>query len=178
MLTYDFTQGLLLLLLLSHFSHVQLWDPIDGSPPDSAVPGILQARTLEWVAISFSSAWKWKVKVKSLRRVWLFATPWTEPYQAPLSMGFSRPVYWSGLPLPSPTQGLCNLNSLQPRGLYISCQAPLTMGFSRQEYWNRLPLPTPGDLPDLGIESVCLASLPLTGDSLPLIPPGQPTWEL
>ena len=79
-----------------------LCDPIDGSPPGSAVPGILQARTLEWVAISFSSAWKWKVKVKSLSRVWLFATPWTEAYQAPPSMGFSRQEYWSGVPLPSP----------------------------------------------------------------------------
>ena len=63
-----------------------LWDPIDGSPP--GFPGILQARTLEWVAISFSNAWKWKVKVKSLSRVRLFATPWTVAYQAPLSMDF------------------------------------------------------------------------------------------
>ena len=66
-----------------------LWDPIDGSPPGSPVPGILQARTLEWVAISFSNAWKWKVKVKSLSRVWLLATPWTAGFQAPPSMGFS-----------------------------------------------------------------------------------------
>ena len=79
-----------------------LWDPIDGSPPSSAVPGILQARALEWVAISFSNAWKWKVKVKSLSRVRLLATPWTAAYQAPPSMGFSRQEYWSGLPLPSP----------------------------------------------------------------------------
>ena len=73
-----------------------LCDPIDGSPPGSPVPGILQARTLEWVAISFSNAWKWKVKVKSLSRVWLFATPWTAAYQAPPSMGFSRQEHWSG----------------------------------------------------------------------------------
>ena len=66
-----------------------LWDPIDGSPPGSPVPEILQTRTLEWVAISFSNAWKWKVKVKSLSRVRLLATPWTAAYQAPLSMGFS-----------------------------------------------------------------------------------------
>ena len=79
-----------------------LCDPIDGSPPRSPVPGILQARTLEWVAISFSSAWKWKVKVKSLSRVRLLATPWTVAHQAPPSMGFSRQEYWSGLPLPSP----------------------------------------------------------------------------
>ena len=81
-------------------SCLTLWDPIDGSPPGSPVPGILQARTLEWVAISFSNAWKWKVKGKSFSRVWLFVTPWTTAYQAPLSMGFSR--QWSGVPSPSP----------------------------------------------------------------------------
>ena len=79
-----------------------LCNPIDGSPPGSPVPGILQARTLEWIAISFSNAWKWKVKVKSLSRVRLPATPWTAAHQAPQSMGFSRQKYWSGLPLPSP----------------------------------------------------------------------------
>ena len=78
-----------------------LCDPKDGSPPGSPVPRILQARTLEWVAISFSSAWKWKVKVKSLSRVPLLATPWTAAHQAPPSMGFSRQEYWSGVPLPS-----------------------------------------------------------------------------
>ena len=82
-------------------SCLTLYDHIDGSPPGSSFPEILQARTLEWVAISFSNAWKWKVKVKSLSRVWLLATPWTVAYQAPLSMGFSRQEYWSGLPLPS-----------------------------------------------------------------------------
>ena len=76
-----------------------LCDPRDSSPPGSPVPGILQARTLEWVATSFSNAWKWKVKVKSLSRVWLLATTWTAAYQAPLSMGFSRQEYWSGVPL-------------------------------------------------------------------------------
>ena len=76
-----------------------LCNPIDGSPPGSPVPGILQARTLEWVAISFFNAWKWKVKVKSLSRVRLFATPWTAAYQAPPSMGFSKQEYWSGVPL-------------------------------------------------------------------------------
>ena len=79
-----------------------LCDPIDGSPTGSPVPGILQARTLEWVAISFSNAWKWKVKVKSLSRVWLLVTPWTAARQAPPSMGFFRQEYWSGVPLPSP----------------------------------------------------------------------------
>ena len=75
--------------------------PIDSSPPGSPIPGILQARTLEWVAISFSSARKQKAKVKSLSRVRLLATPWTAAYQAPLSMGFSSQEYWSGVPLPS-----------------------------------------------------------------------------
>ena len=79
-----------------------LCDPIDGSPPGSPVPGILQARTLEWVAISFSNAWKWKVKVKSLSRVRLLVTPWTAAHQAPPSMGFARQEYWSRVPLPSP----------------------------------------------------------------------------
>jgi len=81
-----------------------LCNPIDSSPPGSPFPGILQARTLEWVAISFSNAWKWKVKVKSLSHVRLLATPWTAAYQAPPSMGFSRQEYWSGVPLPSPNQ--------------------------------------------------------------------------
>ena len=79
-----------------------LCDPIDGSPPGSPVPGILQARTLEWVAISFSNAWRWKVKVKSLSRVRLWVTPWTAAYRAPPSMGFSRQEYWSWVPSPSP----------------------------------------------------------------------------
>ena len=77
-----------------------LCDRIDSSPIGVPLPGILQARTLEWVAISISNAWKWKVKVKSLSRVWLLVTPWTAAYQAPSSMGFSRQEYWSGLPLP------------------------------------------------------------------------------
>ena len=79
-----------------------LCDPWDGSPPGSPFPGILQARTLEWVAISFSNAWKWKVKMKSLSHVWLWVTPWTAAYQAFPSMGFSRQEYWRGVPLPSP----------------------------------------------------------------------------
>ena len=79
-----------------------LCDPIDSSPPGSTIPGILQARTLEWFAIFFSNAWKWKVNVKLLSHVWLFMTPRTAAYQAPLSMGFSRQEHWSGLPLPSP----------------------------------------------------------------------------
>ena len=85
-------------------SCLTLCDPIDGSPWGSPVPGILQARTLEWVAIAFSNAWKWKVKVKSLSLVRLLATPWTVAHQAPPSMGFSRQEYWSGVPLPSPPE--------------------------------------------------------------------------
>ena len=84
-------------------SCLTLCDPIDGSPPGSPIPGILQARTLEWVAISFSNSWKWNMKVKSLSCVQLLVTPWTAAYQAPPSMGFSRQEYWSGVLLPSQT---------------------------------------------------------------------------
>ena len=101
-----------------------LCDPIDSSPRGSPVPGILQARTLEWFAISFSNAWKWKVKVKLLSRVRLLATPWTAAYQAPPSMGFSRQEYWSGKTLPiDKTQAftvrsasllLCTITDLPP----------------------------------------------------------------
>ena len=83
-------------------SCLTLCDLIDGSLPGSPIPGILQARTLEWVAISFSNVWKWKVKGKSLSRVRLSATPWTAAHQAPPSMEFSRQEYWSGVPLSSP----------------------------------------------------------------------------
>ena len=83
-------------------SCLTLCNPIDGSPPGSPVPGILQARILEWVAISFSNAWRWKMKVKSLSRVRLWVTPRTAAYRAPPSMGFSRQEYWSGVPSPSP----------------------------------------------------------------------------
>ena len=83
-----------------------LCDPTDGSLWGSLVPGILQARTLEWVAISFSNAWKWKVKVNLLSHVRLLTTPWTAAYQAPLSMGFSRQEYCSGVPLPSSNRPL------------------------------------------------------------------------
>ena len=83
-----------------------LCDPIDGSPPGSPIPGILQARTLEWIAISFSNAWKWKVKVKSLSPVWLLATPWTLAHHAPSSMGFSRQEYWESPQITSMLQSL------------------------------------------------------------------------
>ena len=90
-----------------------LCDPTNGSPPGPTVPGILQARTLGWVAISSSNAWKWKVKVKSRSRVWLFTTPWTAAFQAPPSMGFFRQEYWSGVLSPSPC--LCTV----PCNLYL-----------------------------------------------------------
>ena len=83
-------------------SCLTLCDPIDRSPPGSLVPGILQARTLEWVAISFSNARKWKLKMKPLNRARLLATPWIAAYQAPPSMEVSRQEYWIGMPLPSP----------------------------------------------------------------------------
>ena len=142
-----------LLLLLSRFSHAQLcatpyMAPHQGSP----VHGILQARTLEWVAISFSNAWKWKVKVKSLSRVWLLATPWTAAHQAPLSIRFSRQEYWSGLPFPSPMheseKWKVKVKSLSRVWLLatpwtVAHQAPPSVGFSRQEYWSWVPLPSP-----------------------------------
>ena len=93
-------------------SCLTLCDPRDGSPPGSPIPGILQARTPEWVAISFSNAWKWKVKVKSLSRVWLLATPWTAAHQAPPSMGFSRQEYWSGVPLKRLILGVSTRNDI------------------------------------------------------------------
>ena len=91
-------------------SCLTLWDPRDGSPPGSPVPGILQARTLEWVASSFSNAGKWKVKMKLLSCVRLSVAPWTAALQAPPSMGFFRQEYWSGVPLPSPKERLAPLN--------------------------------------------------------------------
>ena len=108
-----------------------LCDPIDGSPSGSSVPGILQARTLEWVAISFSNAWKWKVKGKSLSHVWLLATPWTAAYQAPTSMGVSRQEYWSGLPLPS-LQGhlIMHLNPMR-----IFSNIKLKDSLEKYEHW-------------------------------------------
>ena len=96
---YGIFQAIILATAKSLQSCPTLCDPIDSSPAGSPIPGILQARTLEWVAISFSNAWKWKVKVKSLSRVQLLATTWTAGYQALLPMGFSRQEYWSGVPL-------------------------------------------------------------------------------
>ena len=100
-LSYFNSISLLLLLLLSRFSRARLCATHRWQPTRLPVPGILQARTLEWVAISFSNAWKGQVKVKSLSRIQLLATPWTVAYQAPPSMGFSRQEYRSGVPSPS-----------------------------------------------------------------------------
>ena len=136
-----------------------LCDPRDGSPPGSPVPGILQARTLEWVAISYSSAWKWKVKVKSLSPVRLLATPWTAAHQAPPSMGFSRQEYWSGMPV---------LNEVKVTQL---CPTIQSTEFSRPEYWSGEPFPSPADLPNSGIE---LWPHTLQADSLPAEPLGKP----
>ena len=105
-----------------------LCDPIDSSPPGSPVPGILQARTLEWVAISFSNAWKWKLKVKSLSGVQLIASSWTAAYQAPPPMGFSRQEYWSGVPLPSPVVADTNL---QTSVIWRESKLPLCL-----RHWN------------------------------------------
>ena len=101
-------------------SCLTLCDPRDGSPSGSPIPGILQARTLEWVAISFSNAWKWKVKVKSLSHIRLLATPWTAAYQAPPSVGFSRQEYLSGLPLPSLSMVLSRILTGYPKRNSIS----------------------------------------------------------
>ena len=112
-----------------------LCDPRDRSPPGSPIPGILQARTLEWVAISFSNAWKWKVRVKSLSRVRLLATPWTAAYQAPPSMGFSKQEYWSGVPLPSPAPLIYLYSFLHPtksRWRSLCCLPPGFITSSRR----------------------------------------------
>ena len=104
-----------------------LCEPIDGSPSGSTVPEILQARTPEWVALSFSNAWKWKVKVKSLSRVRLLVTPRTAAYQPPPSMGFSRQEYWSGVPLPSPKNQLSWV--ILTQSLLWSCGQGGDLGF-------------------------------------------------
>ena len=111
-----------------------LCDPINGSPPGSPVPGILQARILEWVAISFSNAWKWKVKVKSLSHVRLSATPWTAVYQAPPSMGFSRQEYWSGVTLPSPRKTSISALLTMPKPLTVWITINCGKFWKRWEY--------------------------------------------
>ena len=128
----DFSQSVQLLAAAAKSlqSCPTLCDPIDGSPPGSPIPGILQARTLEWVAMTFSNAWKWKGKGKLLSRVRLFLTPWTAAYQAPASMGFSRQEDWSGVPLPSPVQLLSSVQFFAT--LWIAArQASLSITNSR-----------------------------------------------
>ena len=126
-----------------------LCDPIDGSPPGFPVPGILQARTLEWVSISFSNAGKWKGKVKSLSHVRLLSTPWTAAYQAPPSMGFSSQEYWSGVPSPD-----CTFH-----------------GILQARILESVPIPSLVDLPNPGIEP---RSPTLQADSLTSEPQGKP----
>ena len=116
-----------------------LCDPIDSSPRGSPIPGILQARTLEWVDISFSNAGKWKVRVKSLSRVRLLATPWTAAYQAPPSMGFSRQEYWSGLPLPSPRKTSTSALLTMPKPLTVWTTTNFGKFLKRWEYQTTWP---------------------------------------
>ena len=130
-----------------------LCDPIDSSLPGSPVPGNLQARTLEWIAISFSNAWKWKVKVKSLSRVQLLATPWTAAHRAPPSMGFSRQEYRSGVPVPFPLSALI-LQYFNRYFLPYSCHLCLSSGIVSTELFHLFlklvfssSRPTPPPLP-------------------------------
>ena len=137
-------------------SCLTLCNPIDGSPLGSPIPGILQARILEWVAISFSNAWKWKVNVKSLSRVWLLVTPWTAAYEA-LSMGFSRQEYWSGVPQPSPflknTTALMGLpGGTSGKEPICHCRRHKRCGFNPwirkipwSKNWQSTPLVLPGE---------------------------------
>ena len=126
-----------------------LW-PHGLQPARLPVPGILHVRILEWVAISFSNAWKWKVKVKSLSRVRLFTTPWTATSQAPPSMGFATQEDWSGVPLPSPREPPAAAAAKSLQSCPTLCD-PIdgsppgspSLGFSRQEHWSGLPFPSP-----------------------------------
>ena len=116
-----------------------LCNPIEGSPPGSTIPGILQARTLEWVAISVSNAWKWKVKVKLLSHVRLLMTPWTAAHQDPLTMGFSRQKHWSGVPLPSPKECMNGSNSqVSWEGKEQRWVVGTLMGEIRSNLWCRI----------------------------------------
>ena len=133
-------------MLLSRFSRVRLCNPMDCSLWGFSVHGILQARTPEWVAISFSNAWKWKVKVKSLSRIWLLATPWTAAYQAPPSMGFSGQQYWSGVPLPSPI----SINILiHKREIIIPTSSSVTQSCPSLHDWSIRGFPVHHQLPEL-----------------------------
>ena len=142
---------LLLLLLKSLQSCPALCDPIDSSPPGLPIPGILQARTLEWVAISFSNAWMWKVKLKSLSRVRLFTTPWTAAHQAPPSMGFSRQEYWSGVPSPSPIN----------KHIWSQYYPNQNLQWHQSKGFHNLPIPFLSRIFSL---HVCLSCIPMASD--------------
>ena len=158
------------LLLLTAAKSLQscptLCDPIHGSPPGSAIPGILQARTLKWVAISFSNASKWKVKVKSLSRARLFAIPWTAAYQSPPSMGFSRQEYWSGVPLPSPfhiSWGQLSMRPTKPEShKYWACMLELLKPASLEPVLHNKKGTTMRNLHALMKSSPCLPQLEKT----------------
>ena len=105
--------------------------------------------------------------------VWLLATPWTAAHQAPLSTGFSRQEYWSGVPVPSPSGWVDSDPFVIP--WTVACQVPLSVGFPRQEYWSELPFPSPGNLPDSGIKP---ASPALVGRFFTTEPSGKPLMLL
>ena len=124
-----------------------LCDPTDGSPPGSPIPGILQARTLEWVAISFSNAWQWKVKVKSLSRVWLCATrDGSPPGSAVPGILQARTLEWVAISFSNAWKWKVKVKSLShvrpsatPRT--AAFQAPPSLGLRRQaEHWSGVPL--------------------------------------
>ena len=142
-----------------------LCDPIDGSPWGYPVPGILQARTLEWVAISFSNAWKWKVKVKSLSRVQFLATPWTAAHQAPPSVGFSRQECWSGVPLPSCSK--FSLGFWDATITWLYCTARILTKIPNSKSLNKFSITNPGMEPRYPT---------LQANSLPSEPWGKPQW--
>ena len=138
-----------------------LCDSIDGSPPGSPIPGILQARTLEWVAISFSNAWKWKVKVKSLSRVRLFSDPMdcSLPGSSVHGIFQARVLEWGAITF-SELKCECMLSHFSCVLAFVTLwtvarHAPLSKGFSRQE-WSGLLCPPPGNLPDPGTEPTSL----------------------
>ena len=145
-------------------------DHMDCSLPGSSAHGIFQARVLEWVAISFSNAWKWKVKVKSLSCVRLLATTWTAAHQGPPSMGFSRHEYWRGVSLPSPFRGSAMSNSLQSHGLQyrrLPCPSPTPEACSNSCSSSRWCNPT---ISTFVIPFSCLQSFPASG-SFPMSQP-------
>ena len=170
-------------------------DPRDGSPPGSPVPGILQARTLEWVAISFSNTWKWKVKVKLLSGIRLLATLFTAAYQAPPSMGFSRQKYWSGVPLPSPEedvrgqQMICQMiNSGNAKDLVYFTPVMYSVQFSSVQSLSRVQLfvtPMGCSTPGLPVHQQLLeftqTHVHWVGDAIqlshPLLSPSHPTFN-